>query len=183
MKIRLDEARFEPLRWTERIDLTDQELGPGEGVEVGPVECTGNLSFSAPDFLLHAHLRYSQSVACDRCLKPVPSEVESDLDLVVSERRRGAQSDSGERELEESDLGWIEVSGGQLETRPLVVEQVALNVPTKLLCREDCRGLCPTCGRDLNEESCACAEARVDPRWSALGALKDGTSQTTKGKN
>ncbi len=182
MRIRLDDARFEPFRWSERIDLSGKELAPEAGVEFGPVECSGSLSFSAPEFLLHAHLRYEQTVACDRCLKPVTSEVESDLDLVVSERRRGAQAEAGEHQLGESDLGWVEVTGGQLETGPLVAEQVALNVPMKPLCREECRGICPTCGRDLNEGSCACAESRVDPRWSALAALRDGDGRETKGK-
>jgi uncharacterized protein len=52
-------------------------------------------------------------------------------------------------------------------------EQVLLAVPLKTVCREDCRGLCPHCGRNLNVEQCNCAEPLEDPRWSALKEIKD----------
>jgi uncharacterized protein len=67
------------------------------------------------------------------------------------------------------------------ETYPLVNETVDLEVvareailldlPLAPLCREECAGLCPTCGADLNDGACPCAPQAVDPRWSALGAL------------
>jgi uncharacterized protein len=51
-------------------------------------------------------------------------------------------------------------------------EQVLLAVPLKVICRQDCKGLCPQCGKNLNTESCSCAEP-TDERWSALKELRE----------
>ncbi len=64
------------------------------------------------------------------------------------------------------------MQGETLETDPLLLEQLQLNVPMKPLCRPDCQGLCPTCGADRNEDACSCEERSADPRWAALAALK-----------
>jgi uncharacterized protein len=61
----------------------------------------------------------------------------------------------------------------EVDLRPLLIEQIQLNVPMKPLCRPDCAGICPTCGANLNAGSCGCATEEVDPRWKALEALKE----------
>ena len=66
----------------------------------------------------------------------------------------------------------FEIVGEQLDLRPVVRELVLLDAPSTPLCRPDCAGLCPTCGVDRNKETCACEPPPVDPRWSALDALK-----------
>ena len=94
------------------------------------------------------------------------------LDLVLVERSRKRDA-TEEDQLEAQELGLVEVEGGSFESRPLVVEQVELSLPMKPLCREDCQGLCPQCGQDLNEGRCGCVRERVDPRWAALAMLKE----------
>lgn len=173
MKIRFDAARFEPFSWQESIAFAPEELAELGLSALGPVECRGSLTYSAPSFLLRGALRYEQTVVCDRCLKPVELAVQGDLDLMLIERPRlRGGTGGGEAELQESDLGVVEVAGDGFETRPLVLEQVALGVPMKPLCRENCRGLCPVCGIDRNVESCDCAALAPDPRWAALASLK-----------
>jgi uncharacterized protein len=88
-----------------------------------------------------------------------------------------------ETELSESDLGVLEVQGDSFDSRPLVLEQVALGVPMKPLCREDCRGLCPVCGVDRNESSCDCAAQTTDPRWAGLAALKGSLPDSRTGES
>jgi len=171
MKIRLDSARFEPYRWQETLDFDSAQLGLPEGVELTPVEVRGMLSSTSPGFLLSARLVYRQTVPCDRCLTPVEDEVESDVDLVVVERRRAA-SRPADTPLAEEEFGVIEVAGDAIDTAPLVVEQVQLGLPSHPLCREECAGLCPTCGKDLNEGPCSCERAS-DPRWAALAAWSE----------
>jgi uncharacterized protein len=90
--------------------------------------------------------------------------------MLVVRRRRGDLA--GELELSEEDLGVIEVAGDVLASEPLVAEQVQLELPTRPLCREECRGLCPNCGGDRNERACECESEASDPRWSALAELK-----------
>lgn len=63
--------------------------------------------------------------------------------------------------------------GDQLDLAPLVRDSVMLELPLAPLCREDCAGICPTCGADRNVAPCACDSATTDPRWAALDALGD----------
>jgi uncharacterized protein len=170
MKIRLDSARYEPFHWHERLDFAPGDLGLPEDIEVGPIDVVGSLARTEPDFLLSARLSYSQRVPCDRCLRPVELSVESGLDLLVIERR--GRAEGGERQLASDDLSVLEVTGESLQTAPLVAEQVQLNLPTRPLCREDCAGLCPSCGSNLNDGPCDCPAPAPDPRWSALAGLK-----------
>jgi uncharacterized protein len=171
LRIRFDAARSEPVSWKESIEVSARELEGLDLLAIGPVDCNGLVTFSDPDFVLHGGLGYEQTVACIRCLKPVVVGTAAELDLVLVERDRPRGAEV-ETELTESDLGVVEVLGDSFETRPLVLEQIALNVPMKPLCREDCRGICPVCGIDRNESSCDCAAQTVDPRWAGLAALK-----------
>ena len=76
-----------------------------------------------------------------------------------------------EIELVEEDLGVVSLVDPVLETRPIVIEQIHLGIPMKPLCREDCKGLCGTCGGDLNEGPCGCSPAG-DARLAKLAALR-----------
>ena len=94
--------------------------------------------------------------------------------MILVERQPEAES---EHSLHEQDLGDLYVTEEILETDPILIEQLQLNVPMKPLCRPDCKGLCPECGADLNEGACSCGEAKVDSRWAALAALKSGETK------
>ncbi len=173
MKIRLETARHEPLTWQESLNLTPEDLGLGDDVEVTPVDVRGSLSFDAPNFLLDARLTFLLQVPCDRCTAPVRQEVDCRLTALVAQASGRREPGGGERELKEDELGVLEVAGDVLDTRPLVAEQVLLELPTHPLCREDCAGLCPTCGADRNLGPCGCRVEPVDPRWAGLAALRD----------
>jgi len=170
--IRLEPARSERFTWEERLDLRPAELGLPELRALAPVEVAGTLAPAAPNFVLEARLRYRLTVACDRCTRPVEQPIESTFRLVVvpsAKRRR----DGVEVELREDELGIVEIAGETIDTRPLIVEQVLLDLPVHPLCRAECAGLCPTCGADLNLGPCGCEKIDVDPRWgAALAELK-----------
>ena len=95
---------------------------------------------------------------CRRCLVDTSGIAESDVHELY------------QRVVTATDA--FEVVGDQLDLRPLVREVVLLDAPSTPLCRPDCAGLCPTCGVDRNSQTCECAPPPVDPRWSALDALK-----------
>lgn len=174
MKIRLDAARAEPFRWQESIDPATAGLEPEVADELSPVTLRGTLSWADPGYLLRARVTYRQTVPCDRCLEPVSEDVDAPFELIVFERRAGSgrEGEGGEHRLGEDDFGVLELDDEWLETEPLVVEQVQLMRPSHPLCREDCAGLCPRCGRDRNRGGCDCEEKEPDPRWAALAALK-----------
>ncbi|MFN7623911.1 MAG: DUF177 domain-containing protein, partial [Acidobacteriota bacterium] len=79
---------------------------------------------------------------------------------------------TGEIELTADDLGISVYENDQIDLDEMVVEQLELSLPFRLLCQEDCRGLCPQCGADLNTEACDC-QPLIDPRWEALVAVKE----------
>ena len=72
---------------------------------------------------------------------------------------------------DETEIGYYQESGLSLED--VVREQVLLSLPGRTLCKEDCKGLCPRCGQNLNLATCSCGEAPADPRWNALAGLAD----------
>ena len=110
-------------------------------------------------------------VNCARCLDPVLRDLHRTFDLLY--RPRG--TDAGVKEIAigeaETDIGYYEGEGLLLED--VLREQVLLAAPMKAVCREECKGLCPHCGRNLNLESCVCLESVVDPRWAALKEIKE----------
>jgi uncharacterized protein len=170
MQIWLDQARDEPLNWDETQSVPLEDLERPELLALGPVSWRGQVVFVDPGFFLRARLSYEQTLACNRCLKPIVEQAGSDVELLLLVERHSEAG--GEHELHERDLGVLYVPGEVLETDPLLLEQLQLNIPMKPLCQPDCKGLCPTCGADLNRGPCSCEERSADPRWAGLAALK-----------
>jgi uncharacterized protein len=109
-------------------------------------------------------------INCARCLDPVVRDVDKSFDLLY--RPQGV--DAGAQEISvtqaEAEIGYYTGSGLMLED--VLREQVLLAMPLKTVCREDCRGLCPLCGKNRNLEACSCASEVKDPRWDALKELR-----------
>lgn len=116
------------------------------------------------------HLEAEMELMCARCLEPVVRQVETDFDL----RYRPVTSIAREEEInldqEDSDIGFY--TGEGLFFADVLAEQVHLALPMKNLCREDCRGLCPECGANLNLGSCGCRKTGPDPRLAPLAEWK-----------
>jgi uncharacterized protein len=110
-------------------------------------------------------------MGCARCLEPVVQDVKHKFDLLY--RPQGA--DAGREELSvtavEAEVSYYRGEGLLLED--VLREQVLLALPLKAICRDNCRGLCPHCGKNLNLEQCDCAEPTEDPRWLALKEIRD----------
>lgn len=175
MRIWLDQVREEPFSWAETEKVATAELDRPELVELGPVAWRGQVIYVDPGFLFRAHLSYDQTLHCNRCLQPIHDPVRSDVELMIEIAPAGGHGGhgGGEHELKDEDLGTMYVEGEILETRPILIEQLQLNIPMKPLCRPDCQGLCPVCGIDRNTGTCTCEEKSGDPRWAALAAFRD----------
>ena len=174
MKVRLDRLGDEPFAWQEALELSHEDLEHPDLTGLSEIRCRGRIGRTTTGFLLELALSYEQTLACTRCLGESASRVDAQVDLAVEvddeKARRGEPAD--DYELAHEDLGVLVLPAPQLDTRPLVVEQVELHVPMKWLCREECAGLCPECGADLNAGKCDC-EPAADPRWAALARLKE----------
>ena len=99
---------------------------------------------------------------CARCLKPVSLEISGKLMYLY------CSHDTQEINDDEYMPVDIEHFGRVLDVMPQIQENIYTLIPTKILCREDCRGLCPNCGADLNEGECSCKNYDIDPRLEAL---------------
>jgi uncharacterized protein len=122
------------------------------------------------DIRLTGELGTRIEMACARCLEPVVEKVAHSFDLLY----RPQGTDAGRAELSvtraEAEVSYYQGEGILLEDA--VREQVLLALPLKAICREDCKGLCPHCGKNLNAEQCSCAEPVDDLRWSALKDIR-----------
>lgn len=155
-----DIQQVTPLAVSGRADLLVEHRGP-EGL--------------VPDIRVQADYKASFELQCARCLDPVPQTLGGHFDLLY--RPFGADGGASEHSIttSETEIGYYQESGLVLED--VLREQVLLSLPTRALCRQDCKGLCPRCGRNLNTETCDCEEVSSDPRWSALADLRSRIKQ------
>ncbi len=170
MKIRLDRVVDEPFEWQETLEIARGELDRPEIADLGKVECQGRISPLAEGYLLEASLSHHAAFRCMRCLDDFEMPGSSQVSLLI-EIRRSDEHLAEEIELEEEDLGVLIVAQPELEVRPILIEQLHLDIPMKPLCRDDCAGLCASCGKNLNTEACDC-KTEIDPRWKALQKLQ-----------
>jgi uncharacterized protein len=166
----------EPLLFSESIPPGVLDYTP-DVTQVGPLPVTGRADLllenrghreQVADIRLRAAYQGSFQLLCARCVEPVPTPLSGNFDLIF--RPQSADADSRERAitLDETEIGYYEESGLLLED--VVREQVLLSLPPRTLCKEDCKGLCPRCGQNLNLETCNC-KPTADPKWSALAGL------------
>jgi uncharacterized protein len=159
----------------ERAVAVDDELSPddpvwGEGDPrpSSPLHVKGRLSTAGPGrFYWHGTIEGNVAMACRRCLGDASAHVSEDAHLIFAE--------AGTEGIEDDpDVYVIDDRATELDLRPALREQWVLNVPGYALCRDDCQGLCPTCGAELNLGPCDCAPSSVDARWEGLRKLRDG---------
>ena len=108
---------------------------------------------------------------CDLCVAPLSIPVEIDFEVSYIPKALEDEPEE-EREIRADDPDFSVYEGETIDIDELVREQLVLALPSRLRCSEECKGLCPQCGADLNKETCACAQTEIDPRWAALAALK-----------
>ena len=108
---------------------------------------------------------------CARCVEPVATQIGGDFDLLY--RPLGVDAGKDERSISEAETEIGYYSGDGIELQDVLREQILLALPARIVCSENCRGLCARCGKNLNVESCACEEEPPDPRWAALADLKN----------
>ena len=113
---------------------------------------------------------------CGRCLEPVTQAVDHPVDLFYLPRHKESQAEEQDADVQLSDHQMVVAYYDQdvLDLGDMVREQLFLLVPMRRLCREDCQGICPECGKNRNHERCDCVPpTSVDPRLAELGKLFD----------
>ena len=139
----------------------------GDPKPSSPLRVKGRLSTAGPgQFYWHGTIEGDVAMACRRCLGDASAHVSEDAHLIFAEAgTEGVEDDP--------DVFLIDDRATELDLRPALREQWLLHAPGFALCRDDCQGLCPTCGAELNLGPCDCAPASVDPHWEGLRKLRD----------
>lgn len=149
----------EVLPFALQADLSDVEWY-GAKPFTQPVRVEGQVCNRAGALELKARLTTVLSLACDRCAKPFQREKTVEYETLLAFELANGESD---------DIVVLN-KDGELELDELMREVFLLEMDTKNLCSEDCKGLCPGCGADLNVEACRCKK-EIDPRWAKLSQL------------
>lgn len=110
------------------------------------------------------------TIECTRCLQPVERSLE--IPFKVTYVTLENYTEEKEAELRDDDLDVAVFGGDKIELNDLVREQVLLNVPIQIFCKENCQGLCEKCGANRNLIDCKCEESEIDPRWAVLKNLR-----------
>ena len=178
MFIELKDLEIHPIDFREEFPAGEIDLGP-EVRQRSPLRSEGRADLVEEhhgkhkiiqDIRIKGRLATSLETICARCLEPITQDVKREFDLLY--RPQGA--DAGRDEISVTDakaeISYYEGDGILLDDA--VREQVLLAVPLKVTCREDCKGLCPHCGQNLNEGQCSSAVPLEEPRWAPLKEIR-----------
>ena len=163
-KIRTAQERFE------RVYAPEQFGKDEEFTVVAPIALAFDIFKDKQQYRLVGRVQTMLELPCGRCLEPFTTPVDQAFDLRYHPHT--LNTGEGERELEEDDLTTAFYEHDEIDLGHLMREQFYLSLPMKPLCREECRGLCPVCGTNLNRGTCACTRDWDDPRLAALKKLK-----------
>ena len=168
----LETVLDEPVPFEARLEVPLSEIDREPLVSLSPVDLNGTVRRIEGGYALDARVGYSGELECSRCLAPYAFAEEEPFTLVLYP---SSKRPADEVELSAGDLDVLYYEDPVLPLAPIAHERIQMALPMKPLCRPDCRGLCPECGKDLNsmEGPCSCAREAVDPRWDALKALRE----------
>lgn len=132
-----------------------------------PLRITGNITNNTKTLELHAEVSGEVGVQCARCRRDMTVPVNFGMSEVIVQ-----ESDEADNE----DV--IVISDEKLDLYDIVLNNFLMNVEGRYLCSEDCKGLCPHCGKDLNSGDCDCGHEDIDPRWAKLAEIMKNSSDT-----
>ena len=142
------------------VDLSDLQYGESYPVSE-PVLADGMVRNTAGVLVMTGNVRTTLHGVCDRCAQDFEKDVELPIDVVLVT----------ELSNEENEDEWVfPLVGDDADLEDIIRTVFVLNMDSKLLCSEDCKGLCCRCGKNLNDGPCSC-EKELDPRFAALKQL------------
>lgn len=169
MRIELENAQEPGGRFSQTYEDGALVFDESELRLIEPVRVKGQIRRTVGQLEIRGDLHTRVAIPCGRCLK----EVQLPVDVEFAERFAGTVSwrneEHHELSKEDLDLGLVDEA---IELDDLVKEEILLALPGHVLCSEDCKGICPTCGADRNATDCGCEGGQVDARWEKLKDLR-----------
>ena len=133
-----------------------------------PVRVSGKIKDSGGYIFLSLESDVFYQTACARCLKEITGNNKITFEKTVSDKKTIQNEDNDD---------YVIANNGLLDIDELLIENILLEFPSKFLCKEDCKGLCPKCGCDLNEKTCNCDTTETDPRFDVLKKLLENNKK------
>jgi uncharacterized protein len=176
MKLRIDDitAESRTLSYSEPEQEINRALSTGPVHEyrlLGPVGVEVAHYRAGTELFLEGTIEAAASANCARCAEEFATTSRRPFRYVLAPKSVAADDGSDPRV---EDLEFALYDGDYVDLTPLVREQVLLALAERPLCGEDCKGLCPTCGANLNQGACGCRKEQSDPRLAVLRNLKIG---------
>ena len=135
-----------------------------------PVRTVGKLRKGIAHIDVEGRISGEVEAECTRCLRRLTHKLDAPFKATfVTEENYTSEK---EAEVRNHDLDVSIYDGEEIDLSDVVREHILLDLPTQILCKDDCKGLCQKCGANLNEVNCNCEETKTDPRWAALKNLK-----------
>lgn len=154
-------AGSESLPFEYEMDLSDLEFSGCSSLKK-PVKIKGAAKNRAGVVFIELTAEYTISAPCDRCAADIERKESLPLTYVVVQETEGEDTED-----------FVVAEDQKVDLDPLVRDDIVIRYPSKLLCSPDCKGLCPNCGKNLNEGDCDCAKEQTDPKLDALKAFFD----------
>jgi len=167
-EMELRKVRFDETFQAGQIDFTGEDLE-----QASPLRVTGSaesLAHSDGEVRIRGQYTVEMTAQCDRCLTQARFPLDARFDLFYRPMQDIAREEEIEIDEGEAEIGFYE--GGGMELEEILREQVLLALPMQRVCSEECKGICPVCGRNRNETACDCKVESADDRWGALRKLE-----------
>jgi len=160
--------------WPKEFDLTiepaEMDFDSNDVSLTGYVSARGTVEKHAGWFEIHGFVKGSAVIDCSRCLEPVARQLSIPFNIRFVRPNNGGEAN--EREVDSENLDLSELESDDIDLTEVIREQILLDLPEQVYCKEDCKGLCQKCGANRNLRDCKCENEAVDPRWAALKDLK-----------
>ncbi len=164
-------GRKKSLDFSYELDPADDRFPiPPDGVApTSNILVSGKISDSGSCLSLTVTAKMDYTAPCDRCADTVNTSVLVTLERIIAGAGVINAEDGGDYIIEENGIIDFDLD---------LFEEVMLGFPSQLLCRPDCKGICPKCGCNFNYEACKCSEEReIDPRWQVLSKLLENNEE------
>jgi len=147
-------------------DLTPKDIGLEENKEFNKtIHLAHQITKVGNEVYIQTTVQTTLDLQCDVCLDSFQFDVEDTVNVILT-------TDSDLAEREDDDVYLLADSTSQVDISESIRQSLLLAIPFKLICGPNCKGLCPTCGANLNNGPCGCKGDYVDPRWNSLKDIK-----------
>ncbi len=170
MKIYLEELSEEVNRFSFINSASELNLEEPEITYLTPVSTQLQVVKNSETLFLTGTVSARVKMECARCLECFQTDLQSEFELIFR-RKRPVAGNKPEVELSKEDLITFEYEGEVIDLHDRIRETILLAIPIKPLCSQQCRGLCPICGQNLNEGECGCQQRLSSSKFSELCSL------------